>query len=87
MDDPQILFAEPLPAPQRTLVDVVAAVLTAVAWNTQIAAGGPVMPAGSGWTVVRYLAAGTACASIVSRWRFPVAALGVYVTPFRLVQG
>jgi signal transduction histidine kinase len=77
MGNPQILFAEPPPAPQRALVDVIAAVLTAVAWATQIAAGGPVMPAGPGWTVVRYLAAGAACASIVCRWRFPVAALGV----------
>jgi signal transduction histidine kinase len=77
MDVPQVPFAEPPPAPQWALVDVVAAGLTAVAWATLIAAGGPVMPTGVGWTVVRYLAAGAACAAIVFRWRFPVVALGV----------
>lgn len=84
MDRPQVLFAAP-PAPQWALVDVVAAVLTAVAWATLIAAGGPVMPTGPGWTVVRYLAAGAACASIVFRWRFPVAALGVVAVSVALV--
>src|SRR5580692_7188752 len=86
MDDSQVPSAEPPPAPRWVLVDVVAAVLTAVAWATQIAAGGPVMPAGPGRAVVRYLAAGAACASIVFRWRFPVAALGVVGASVALVS-
>jgi signal transduction histidine kinase len=78
MDDPQAGSAEPLPARRWALVDVVAAVLTAVAWwGTAAKVGGPVTPAGLGWTVVRYLAAGAACASLMFRWRFPVAMLGV----------
>jgi signal transduction histidine kinase len=86
MNDPQVPSAEPPPAPWWVLVDVVAAVLTAVAWANLIAAGGPVMPAGPGWTVVRYLAAGAACASIVFRWRFPAAALGVVGVSVALVS-
>ncbi len=77
MDDPQAPFAEPMPAPRWALVDVVAAVLTWLAWAALIASSGSVMPAGPGWTAVRYLAAGAACASLIFRWRFPVAALGV----------
>jgi signal transduction histidine kinase len=77
MDDPQVPFAEPLSGPRWALVDVVAGVLTGLAWATAIAFGGPVSPAGPGWTAVRYLAAGAACASVMFRWRFPVAMLGV----------
>jgi signal transduction histidine kinase len=77
MDDPQVPFAEPLPAPQWALVDVVAAVLTGMAWASWLAVGSPITPTGPGWTVARYLAAGAACASIMFRWRFPVAVLGV----------
>ncbi|HUA30841.1 MAG TPA: sensor histidine kinase [Streptosporangiaceae bacterium] len=78
MDDPQVPFVEPSPARQWALVDVVAAVLTGVAWwAAATKVGGPSMPAGYGWTVVRYLAGGAACASLMFRWRFPVAVLGV----------
>jgi signal transduction histidine kinase len=77
MDDPQVPFAEPLPARQWALVDVVAAVLTGLLWAATIAVSGPATPAGPGWTVARYLAAGAACASLMFRWRFPVAMLGV----------
>ena len=76
MDDPQVQFAEPLPGPRWALVDVVAAVLTGLAWATLITAGGRMAPAGPWWTAVRYTAAGTACASLIFRWRFPVAMLG-----------
>src|ERR1700678_358748 len=86
MSDLQVPSAEPPPASWWVLVDVVAAVLTAVAWANLIAAGGPVVPAGPAWTVVRYLAAGAACASIVFRWRFPVAALGVVGVSVALVS-
>jgi hypothetical protein len=44
------------------------------------------MPASPGWTVVRYLAAGAASASIVFRWRFPAAALGVVGVSVALVS-
>ena len=77
MDDPQVQFAEPLPGPRWALVDVVAAVLTGLAWATLITAGGRMDPAGPWWTAVRYTASGTACASLIFRWRFPVATLGV----------
>jgi signal transduction histidine kinase len=78
MDDLTMPFAEPLPARRWTLVDVAAAVLTGVAWwAAATKVGGPTMPAGAGWTVVRYLAVGAACASLMFRWRFPVAVLGV----------
>jgi len=77
MSDPQLPFAEPPHTRHWALVDVVAAGLTWLAWTTQIAASGPITPMGPGWTAVRYLAAVAGCASIVSRWRFPVAALGV----------
>jgi len=77
MNDPPLSFAEPPHTRHWALVDVVAAGLTWMAWTTQIAAGGPITPVGPGWTAVRYLAAVAGCASIVFRWRFPVAALGV----------
>jgi signal transduction histidine kinase len=77
MDDSQVPFAEPLSAPQWALVDVVAGVLTGIAWATLIGVSGPVTPAGPGWTAARYLAAGAACASLILRWRFPVAVLAV----------
>jgi signal transduction histidine kinase len=77
MNDPQVPSAEPPSAPQWALVDVVAAVLTGLAWATMIAVGRPMAPAGPGWTAVRYLAAGAACASVLFRWRFPVPALAV----------
>jgi signal transduction histidine kinase len=77
MNDPQVPSAEPLPAPRWALVDVLAAVLTGLAWVAMIAVGPRMTPAGPLWTAVRHLAAGVACASILFRWRFPVAALGV----------
>jgi signal transduction histidine kinase len=77
MDNPQVPFAEPLPARQWALVDVLGAVLTGLACAAAIAAGRPGTPAGPGWTAVRCLAAGAACASIMLRWRFPVTMLGV----------
>jgi hypothetical protein len=77
MDDPQVPLAEPPSAPRWALVDVVAAALTGLAWATAIAVSGRGAPAGPGWTAARYLAAGAACASLIFRWRFPVAALGV----------
>jgi len=77
MDDPQVPSAAPLSAPRWVPVDVVAAVLTGLALATAIAVSGSGTPAGPGWTAARYLAAGAACASLMFRWRFPVAALGV----------
>jgi len=77
MDDPQVPFAGPLSARQWALVRVVAVVLTGLFWVAEIAVSGPVTPAGPWWTVVRYLAAGAACASLIFRRRFPVAMLGV----------
>jgi signal transduction histidine kinase len=77
MDDPQVPFAEPLSSGQWALVRVVAVVLTGLAWAAEIAVAGPVTPAGPWWTVVRYLAAGAACASLIFRRRLPVAMLGV----------
>jgi len=77
MDDPQVPFAEPLSARKWALVDVVAAVLTWLLWAIVIAVGRHDTPAGPGWTLARYLAAGAACASLMFRRRFPVAALGV----------
>jgi signal transduction histidine kinase len=77
MDDPQVPLAEPLSAPRWALVDVVAAVLTGLTWAPLIAVTGAITPAGPGWTAARYLAAGASCASLMFRWRFPVAMLAV----------
>jgi signal transduction histidine kinase len=77
MDDPQVPLAEPLSAPRWALVDFVAAGLLALAWAPLIVLGTPSTPAGPGWTVIRYLAAAAACASLMFRWRSLVAMLGV----------
>jgi signal transduction histidine kinase len=77
MDDPQVPFAKPPPAPRWALVDVIAALLIGVAWTPLLAIEGPIAPTGPGWTAARYLMVAVACASLVFRWRFPVVMLGV----------
>lgn len=76
MNDLRVPFAERLSARQWVLVDVVVALLAWAALLGAIRVNGPGTPAGLGWTVVRYLAVGAACASLPFRRRFPVAVLG-----------
>jgi signal transduction histidine kinase len=79
-------LTERFPVRWRLFLDVGVAVLLAVASAGQIAASHPV-PAGPGWTAVRYLAVAAACGALLFRRRFAAPVLGVVAVAAALLVG
>ncbi len=86
MDELHLPFTERLSTRRQLVLDVVLAALLAAASSAQIAAGGLMVPAGSGWTVLRYLAVAAACGSLPFRRRFPGPVLGVVTVALALLN-
>jgi signal transduction histidine kinase len=79
-------LTERLPLRRRLFLEVVVAVLLAAASSAQIAASHLGLPAGPGWTVVRYVAVGVACGALPFRRRFAAPVLGVVAVSVALLN-
>jgi hypothetical protein len=79
-------LTERLPLRRRLLLEVVVAVLLAAASSAQIAASHQGLPAGPGWTVVRYVAVAVACGALPFRRRFTAPVLGVVAVAVALLN-
>ncbi len=86
MDELRLPLAERLSTRRRLVLDGVLAALLAAASSAQIAASGLMLPAGSGWIVLRYLAVAAACGSLPFRRRFPGPVLGVVAVAIALLN-
>jgi signal transduction histidine kinase len=86
VDELRTPLTEPLPARRRLYLDIGVAVLLAAASSAQIAGVHRTSPAGSGWTMVRYLAVAAACGALPFRRRFAVPVLGVVALAVALLN-
>lgn len=86
MDELRPPLTERLPARRRLFLDVLMAALLAAALGAEIAVSNRALPAGPGWTVLRYLAVVAACGALPFRHRFAVPVLGVVAVAVALLN-